>query len=84
MFIMRICLIRRQGLALGTTTCADCTAGFYCAAGSLNLFGGTNVTGTKSVLVSRTYALQCVYLCFIHCVVQLNSCFFVHCCVFIP
>jgi hypothetical protein len=32
-------------LVLGTTTCANCTAGFYCAAGSLNEFGGTNITG---------------------------------------
>ncbi len=45
-------MIHRQGLALGTTTCADCTAGFYCAAGSLNVYGGTNNTGANYVLVS--------------------------------
>jgi sugar lactone lactonase YvrE len=39
-------LICRQGLAPGTTTCANCTAGFYCVAGSLNVYGGTNITGT--------------------------------------
>ena len=47
-----IWIVRRQGLALGASTCADCTPGFYCAAGSLNVFGGTNVTGANYVLVT--------------------------------
>ncbi len=47
-----ILIVRRQGLALGATTCANCTPGFYCAAGSLNVFGGTNITGAHCVLVT--------------------------------
>ena len=34
-----------QGLVLGASMCADCTPGFYCAAGSLNVFGFINMTG---------------------------------------
>ncbi len=34
-----------QGQILGTTTCGNCTASYYCAAGSLNVLGGTNATG---------------------------------------
>ncbi len=45
--------IRRQGFMLGTYTCANCTAGFYCAAGSLNVLGGTDITGAHSVLVAK-------------------------------
>ncbi len=46
LYLVRIC---RQGLALGTTTCANCTPGFYCAAGSLNVFGGTNITSADFI-----------------------------------
>ena len=51
-----ILIVRRQGLALGATTCANCTPGFYCAAGSLNVFGGTNITGAHCILASN-YAI---------------------------
>jgi hypothetical protein len=52
MFVL-IMIVRRQGLALGATTCANCTAGFFCAAGSLNVFGGTNTSGMHKRIDSK-------------------------------
>jgi hypothetical protein len=42
-----------QGKVLGNTTCATCSAGFFCEANALNVFGATNMTGMSTVETNR-------------------------------